>query len=205
MSVHSKKRSPAVTTRTIALLRLFVAVVVLSASAKANALGLRCGSRVVSAGMISQQVRNACGAPFWSDAYTSLEILGRGGPIEEQREVYWEVWYYNFGGSMFMQRLSFRDGQLQNVEALGYGIDEIGTNCPPAIASRGLTSGELVARCGEPTSRQRNEGAVVRRAPGITLAAEDRREEWLYDDGSAYMTRYFLTNSHVTGADRLPR
>ena len=193
------------TTRTIALLRLFVAFIVLFGSANANALGLRCGSRVVSAGMISQQVRNACGAPFWSDTYTSLEILGRGGPIEAQREVYWEVWYYNFGSSMFMQRLSFRDGQLQNVEALGYGVDEVGTTCPPPIASRGLTSGELVARCGEPTSYQRNGGAFVRRAPGVLLAAEDRREEWLYDDGSAYMTRYFLTNSHVTGADRLPR
>jgi len=194
-----------VTTRTIALLRLFVAFIVLFGSANANALGLRCGSRVVSAGMISQQVRNACGAPFWSDTYTSLEILGAGGPIEQQREVYWEVWYYNFGSSMFMQRLSFRDGQLQNIEALGYGVDEVGTTCPPPIATRGLTSGELVARCGEPTSHQRNEGAFVRRAPGVLLAAEDRREEWLYDDGSAYMTRYFLTNSHVTGVDRLPR
>jgi hypothetical protein len=47
-------------------------------------------------------------------------------------------------------------------------------------------------------SRQRNEGAFVRRAPGILRAVEDRREEWLYDDGSAYFTRYFLTNSHVT-------
>jgi len=194
-----------VTTRTIALLRLFVAFIVLFGSANANALGLRCGSRVVSAGMISQQVRNACGAPFWSDTYTSIEILGAGGPIEQQREVYWEVWYYNFGSSMFMQRLSFRDGQLQNIEALGYGVDEVGTTCPPPIATRGLTSGELVARCGEPTSHQRNEGAFVRRAPGVLLAAEDRREEWLYDDGSAYMTRYFLTNSHVTGVDRLPR
>lgn len=193
------------TFRAIALLRLFMAVAVLFGSANTNALGLRCGNRVVNAGMISQQVRNACGAPFWFDTYTSLEILGRGGPIEEQREVYWEVWYYNFGSSMFMQRLSFRDGQLQNIEALEYGVDEIGTTCPPPIASRGLTSGELVARCGEPTTRQRNEGAFVRRVPGALLATEDRREEWLYDDGSAYMTRYFLTNSHVTGADRLPR
>jgi len=164
-----------VTTRAIALLRLFVAIFVLCGSANTNALGLRCGSRIVSAGMISQQVRNVCGAPFWSDTYTSLEILGAGGPIEEQREVYWEVWYYNFGSSAFMQRLSFRDGQLQNIEALGYGVDEVGTSCVPPIASRGLTSGELVARCGEPTSRQRNEGALVRRAPGIVHAAEERR------------------------------
>jgi len=191
--------------RAIALLRLFVAVAVLFGSANTNALGLRCGNRIVNAGMISQQVRNACGAPFWSEAYSSLEILGARGPIEEQREVHWEVWYYNFGSSKFMQRLTFRDDELQNVEALGYGVDEFGTTCVPAVASRGLTSGELVARCGEPTSRQRYEGAFIHRVPGVLYAAEDRREEWLYDDGSAYMTRYFLTNSHVTGVDRLPR
>jgi hypothetical protein len=194
-----------VTRRAISLFRLFAAVVFFCVSASAYSLGLRCGNRIVGTGMISAQVRNACGSPFWADNYVSLEILGAGGPVEEQREVNWEVWYYNFGSSMFMQRLSFRDGQLQKVEALGYGVDEIGTACVRPIASRGLTSGELVARCGEPSSRQRSEGAFVRRVPGALFANEDRREEWLYDDGSGYLTRYFLTNSQVTGAERLPR
>jgi hypothetical protein len=189
----------------LVLLRLSVVAVIVCGMTQAHALGLRCGSRVVNTGMISAQVRNACGSPFWADNYVSLEILGAGGPVEEQREVNWEVWYYNFGSSMFMQRLSFRDGQLRRVESLGYGFDEIGTACVPAIAARGLTSGELVARCGEPSSRQRSEGAFLHRVPGALFANEERREEWLYDDGSGYLTRYFLTNSHVTGADRLPR
>src|SRR5262249_37472411 len=150
-------------------------------------------------------VRNACGAPFWTDAFTSLEILGAGGPVEQQREIDWEVWYYNFGSSKFMQRLTFRDGRLDRGEPLGYGIDAIGTACLPGIESRGLTTGELVARCGEPSSRQRNAGAVVRRAPGIFFANEERREEWLYDDGSGYLTRYFISNGRVTGSERLPR
>ncbi len=193
------------TARVFSLLRQLLVAAALLGSANAFALGLRCGNRIVNAGMIETQVRNACNAPFWTDHYASLEIIGAGGPIEEQREVNWDVWYYNFGRSMFMQRLTFRDGRLQTIESLGYGVDEIGASCVPAAASRGLTSGELVARCGEPSSRQLGEGAVVRRVPGILLASENRREEWLYDDGSDYLTRYFITNSHVTDAERLPR
>jgi len=186
-----------VTARVFSLLRQLLVAAALLGSANAFALGLRCGNRIVNAGMIAAQVRNACSAPFWTDHYASLEILGAGGPIEEQREVN--------GSSMFMQRLTFRDGRLQTIESLGYGVDQIGASCVPAAASRGLTSGELVARCGEPSSRQLGEGAVVRRVPGILLAREDRREEWLYDDGSDYLTRYLITNSHVTAAERLPR
>ena len=185
--------------------RLLVALMFLCASAAAQAIGLRCGNRVVNAGMIAAQVRNACGAPFWSDSYSSVEVLGAGGPIEEQREVAWDVWYFNFGSTQFMQRLTFRNGDLQTVESLGYGVSEIGTTCPPPLAARGLTDGELVARCGEPASRRRNEGAQLRRVPGILVAHEDRREEWLYDDGSEFLTRYFLANGRVTGVERLAR
>lgn len=186
-------------------LHWLLAVALLCGSTSIHALGLRCGNRIVAAGMISAQVRNACGAPFWVDAYTSLEVLGAGGPVEEQREVNWDVWYYNFGSGMLMQRLTFRDGRLQAVEPLGYGVEDIGTSCVPALATRGLTSGELVARCGEPASRERIGGATLRRLPGIVLASEDRRENWLYDDGSGYLTRYFIFNGQVTGSERLPR
>lgn len=194
-----------VKTRALALLRLLSVAALLCGSASAWSLGLRCGNRIVGAGMLSPQVRNACGAPFWTDTFVTFEILGAGGPIEEQREVDWDVWYYNFGPSNLMQRLSFRDGQLQKIESLGYGVDEIGTSCVPAIAARGITSGELVARCGAPATRQRSDGAFVRRAPGLVHISEDQREEWIYEDGSGFLMRYLITNGRVTAADRLPR
>lgn len=185
--------------------RLLLAVALVCGCEAGHALGLRCGTRVVSAGMIAAQVRNACGAPFWIDSYASLEVLGAGGPIEEQREIDWDVWYYNFGSSQLMQRLTFRDGRLQGVDALGYGVNEIGSACPLPLAARGLTTGELVARCGEPSLRRRSGGAVLRRVPGIVVADEDRREEWLYDDGSDLLTRYLISNGRVSGVERLPR
>jgi len=187
--------------------RLLVAGVLLFSSSLCAAIGmgLRCSHHVVTPGMIAAQVRNACGAPFWNDSYAALEVLGANGPVEEQREINWDVWYYNFGSSQFMQRLTFRNGELQTVEALGYGVTEFGTTCPPPLAARGLTDGELVARCGQPASRQTNEGALLRRVPGIVFAREDRREEWLYDEGGDFLTRYFIANGRVTGVDRLAR
>jgi hypothetical protein len=180
-------------------------VLLLCGSTSAWSLGLRCGSSLVNPGMLEVQIQGACGSPFWTDDYHSLEVFGAGGPVEEQREVYWAVWYYNFGSSNLMRRLTFRDGQLQNIETLGYGVDEIGTSCVPFITARGLTTGELYARCGTPSSRQRSDGALLRRVPGALFAHEDRQEQWFYDDGSEYLARFFITNGRVTGADRFPR
>src|SRR5262249_36100213 len=143
--------------------QISIAFLLLCIAPSAWALGLRCGSNIVRNGMLELQVRRACGAPFWVDSFASLEGYDAGGPVEEQREVNWGVWYFNFGPSNLMQRLSFRDGQLQKIEALGYGVDAVGASCVPLIAARGLSSGELVARCGEPASRQRSDGATVRR------------------------------------------
>ena len=101
--------------------------------------------------------------------------------------------------------MSFRDGELQQIESLGYGVAQIGSACGPPLAARGLTSGELVARCGEPASRRRSVGALVRRAAGLLVAQEQRDEDWLYDDGSDLLRRYRITNGIVAGVDRLPR
>lgn len=189
----------------ISPLQTLCALFVLFACPPASALGIRCAARVIAPGMLEPQVRNACGAPFWTDNYASLEVFGAGGPYEEQREVDWDVWYYNFGPRSLMQRLTFRDGQLLQADALGYGFSEIGTACVSSFVARGITVGELVARCGEPASRQGSNGARVHRLPGYLRAEEDRREEWIYDDGSGYLTRYLIKNGQVEGAERLQR
>lgn len=184
---------------------VLVAAVLLGACANAWPLGLRCGARIVAPGMLATQVLAACGTPFWTDSYSTLEVLGAGGPVERQREVNWDVWYYNFGPSRLMQMLSFRDGELQAVAALGYGFAQIGSACVAPAAARGLASGELLARCGEPTLRRHDGGAIVRRAPGAVFLGEERREQWIYDDGSGYFTRFQILSGTVTGADRLPQ
>jgi hypothetical protein len=80
---------------------------------------MRCGNRLVSDGAQDFQVRERCGEPFWTDRYTNIEIIGRNGPVEHQREVQFDVWYYNFGPHQLMRQLVFRDGLLERALGLG--------------------------------------------------------------------------------------
>ena len=160
------------------------------ALASPSAQALRCGNRLVSDGERAFSVRERCGDPYWSERSTRIEILGRDGPIELQREVEFEAWYYNFGPRHLLRRLDFRDGRLVHESTLGYGVDEIGSDCGPSRFVEGMDAGELVARCGEPASRQRLADTIVQRpAPGIERWQGVQREEWIYDFGAGRFTR----------------
>jgi hypothetical protein len=167
---------------------LLAAMVLLLVSPAAFAM--RCGNRLVTVGQQDFQVRERCGDPFWSERYTVIEVTGARSPVETQREVQYDIWYYNPGRSDLMRRFVFRDGLLEREEMLGYGVDEIGSDCDPNRPYVGLTSGELIARCGEPAShRQNNATQINRLAPGYQRWNEQRREEWIYDFGDERFLR----------------
>jgi hypothetical protein len=178
-----------------------LALLLIIASSPAHAL--RCGNRVISDGDRDFQVQDRCGAPFWSDTYYGVDIVDRGGRFERQREVQWTVWYYNFGPNALMQRLVFLDGILRKSETLGYGVREIGTSCNANMSFTGLSSGELVARCGEPASRRQNNDTVVYRpGPRVESWRDQRREEWIYDFGDSRLLRIVqLIDGRVTSVD----
>lgn len=184
---------------------LLLVVLLLAASSSAHAL--RCGSRIISEGDRDIQVRERCGEPFWNDSYSGVDVLDRGGPFERQREVQWNVWYFNFGPSALMQRLVFVDGILRRAETLGYGVREIGGDCNANASFAGLSTGELVARCGEPASRRRSNDAVVfRPGPRIESWRDPRREEWIYDFGDERLLRVLqLAEGKVTSVEVIGR
>ena len=119
----------------------------------------------------------------------------------------WSVWYYNFGPRALMQQMMFRDGNLERSDTLGYGVREIGDSCRANMNFTGLSSGELVARCGEPAARREAHDSVVYRpGPSIENWREQRREEWTYDFGDANLLRVIhLLNGRVSGVDTLAR
>ena len=185
--------------------RIFMAVVLLLASPAA--LAMRCGNRVVADGARDFQVRERCGKPFWSESWLGVDIVGRNTPLERQREVEWSVWYYNFGPRELMQRLVFRDGKLERSDTLGRGVREIGDSCRANLNFTGLSSGELVARCGEPAARREaHDSTVYRPGPGVENWREQRREEWTYEFGDSQLVRVLhLLNGQVTGVETLAR
>jgi len=172
-----------------------------------SAFALRCGSRLVTEGAQDFQVRDRCGEPFYADSYFAVEVFGARGPIEQQREVQYDVWYYNFGPRDLMRRLVLRDGVLVSEETLGYGVNEIGEDCNPNRDYTGVSAGELVARCGEPASRRTAYDTFVRRPiPGYERWRDQRREDWIYDFGEDRFVRLIrIVDGRVTGGDVLKR
>ncbi len=171
-------------------MKLLVVAVLLAVMTPAAEAALRCGNRLVDEGDREFQVRERCGDPFWIETWTGIEVLDRGQPFERQREVESSLWYFNFGPRALMQQLTFVDGVLRRIESLGYGVNEIGSNCPYDRDLTGMSSGELVARCGEPAERRRRRDAVVLRPdPRLESWRDPRREEWIYDFGEDRLLR----------------
>ena len=188
-------------------MKLLVVAVLLAVAAPAAEAALRCGNRLVDEGDREFQVRERCGDPFWIEQWVRIEVLDRGQPFERQREVESSTWTFNFGPRALMQQLTFVDGVLQRIESLGYGVAEIGTNCPFDRDLAGMSSGELVARCGEPAERRRSRDTVVLR-PGPRLESwrDPRREEWVYDFGEDRLLRVLdLEHGRVVRTQALPR
>jgi len=182
---------------------LLIALLLVAAAPAAHAL--RCDSNLTHSGDFEYQVRERCGEPFWVDHHTRFEAYG----TEQQqlvREVQYNSWYYNFGANNFMVRLTFRDGHLVNEEKLGRGVDEIGVSCDRARIGRGMTSGELVAYCGEPASRYEQPAVIARRlSPVYAEQDDDNREEWIYDFGEDFVYVATLVNGTVNGVVRRRR
>lgn len=172
-----------------------------------HAFALRCGNLLVTQDMQDFQVRDRCGDPFWTESYTSYDLLGSHETSQVAREVQFDVWYYNFGPSNLMHRLLFRNGALKQDDTLGYGVREIGSKCDPLMRFVDLSAGELVAFCGEPLSRRQNNDTIVNKlAPDYRRVREQRRELWTYDFGENRVLRQVqLVEGRVVSAQAIAR
>lgn len=77
---------------------------------------LRCEKGIVSNGDEKTEVRQKCGKPTGTDKSTIPKSRSRTG-----KAIKVEEWTYNFGPKKFMKRLRFENGNLRDVESLGYG------------------------------------------------------------------------------------
>lgn len=125
------------------------------------AWALRRGTQVVQQGESAAKVRDACGAPFFTDRYVGPPGAGVDALSHVAPAVTREAWYYNFGPQQLMVRVDFSGGVLVRMRTLGYGFVGSGGPCDPSGITVGMSAADLIARCGPPASRARNRLATT--------------------------------------------
>ena len=151
----------------------------------ADAFALRCHGRIVSTGDHRFEVEERCGEPFWIETYSEYVVIGEFAPVQRTVENRIEAWYYNFGPNQLLRRLVFTNNRLQREDTLGYGYTTLGKACDLDALVPGVSTGEVVARCGTPAADDtRYMEQVVRDGAGNARERIIRRDEWMYRHGS---------------------
>jgi hypothetical protein len=185
--------------------RLSLCALLLFAIAPA-AHALRCGSRLTGNGDYDFQVRDRCGEPYWIEDHYRLIVTGADSPLQNVQQIVYTAWFYNFGPSRLMVRFLFRDGRLLREDTLGYGVNNLGDSCSPTKLISGMSSGELVAYCGQPLSRNGQQGSTLRRiAPGAYSESDNYLEDWVYDLGGDFLYVMHLRNGHSESVEHVHR
>lgn len=167
---------------------------------------LRCGNRVVGNDDYDFQVRDRCGAPFYIEQHFRLIVSAADSSGQTLQQTTYTAWYYNFGADRLLVRLLFRDNRLVREDTLGRGVDELGDSCGPTKMLRGMSSGELIAYCGEPLSRNPQPITKIRQlAPGVYSQSDYAFEDWIYDLGGNFLYILHIINGHVDSVDHVPR
>ena len=149
--------------------------------AAADAAALRCNGRVVSEGDHRFEVEERCGEPYWVESYSEYIVVGEFAPVQQTVERRIEAMYYNFGPNQLMRRLVFVNNRLQREQTLGYGYRTLGQDCDLDALVPGLSTGEVVARCGLPAADdQRYLERVIRDRAGNARERVIRQDEWMY-------------------------
>lgn len=106
------------------LSKLILMLVFISLPLIGNAM--RCGNKLVSEGDYQSRIRAICGEADDIIKRTIYEVEkccldGRAFIKELHEPIYIEEWIYNFGPRRFMRKLSFENGELIEIDEIGYG------------------------------------------------------------------------------------
>lgn len=167
----------------------------------ARADSLRCDGGLVSVGDTKLDLLGKCGQPALAEARPverAGALLTPGQRLQASRTVAGtvETWTYNFGPRRFTSVVTLEGGRVVRVERGGYGYDLPGAGGPAFIPRarcdylalrEGDRAFDLLARCGEPASRDvavvtrrvavlAREAVPGRREPGEAPGPERRRE-----------------------------
>jgi hypothetical protein len=184
----------------IAIMRCIVALASLAALAvaspsAASESSFRCDGGIVAVGDTKLDLLGKCGEPALREDRSVVQgaITRRGAPVPVAASTI-ESWTYNFGPQRFIELVTLEGGKVVALERGGYGYDPAKLSphsatgratCESSAIHIGDTTLDLLARCGEPATRDvtqepRAVPVAVSGPPGFVTV---QVETWTYDFG----------------------
>jgi Protein of unknown function (DUF2845) len=94
----------------------FVVVILVLLPTVALGQSLRCGTKLITEGTSQAKIAALCGQPVQVVHPPAYDVIAPGAS-----DVQSEIWIYNFGPNKLMQRIRFRNGIADGIDAVGYG------------------------------------------------------------------------------------
>lgn len=198
---------------------LLLAVLVALAASSARADSLECEGRHVSPGDTKVDLLGKCGEPTARDERveeTQTATVDKASQTGEARKVteVVETWVYDFGPQRFVQYVTLTGGKVRAVKSGDYGTASVRrlradavpvAKCDAMRSFRvGLRSLEVLARCGEPATRevkQVESALLAGDGNGNTVTAASSSsavETWTYNFGaSSFLRRLVIKDGLV--------
>lgn len=182
-----------------------------------QAQALRCGTQLVRRGDERSAVKAICGEPLdVSRRYEQVRVMAQAPApqgtvpvVATAVTVSVETWTYNFGPNRLMQRLTFRDGQVEQIQSLGYGFAPERAAHGRRRVRPGDSRGEVRSAWGEPADRsvrvvqQQVVTPVGRGVVGDVVRAVEV-ETWVFDFGPRrFKRRVVFEDGQVTSVETL--
>jgi hypothetical protein len=101
---------------------------------------VRCGNKLISEGMMQNEVRAACGEPKAATVETvPVYVKNRNGAVQQTGTTVVEYWTYDRGPTQFPARLRFEGGKLTSLELVrpGDAREDVHSSASPYLRTQG--------------------------------------------------------------------
>jgi hypothetical protein len=147
-----------------------------------------CAGGIISVGDSRVDLLSKCGEPDLKESHDEeiSERLDQG--VRRKLYISVEDWTYNFGPTKFMRIVTLRNGTVSHIRTGNYGYSKDATpghrECSEQVVSRGDMTSDVIAKCGEPSSKDVHQEEIKERLDaGLFRTVTVTVEEWTYNLG----------------------
>ncbi len=129
-----------------------------------------------------------CGEPDWKESHREKIVSRPSRSTKHKKSITVEEWTYNFGPNRFIRIITLRNGKITDIRTGDYGYSNAKKPQPREFSDRivsiGESSGEVIAKWGEPAGRNpRQEKLKERLSDGDYRITTIIIDEWTYNLG----------------------